>query len=110
MFFEHRLPPYLYREGREQMKTDKSEMNAFHRVVDTLCANKGLSQRKFADEIGISEVTLSRYLRGERKVQLMPFMRMCRILDINPESLYKTYLFACLEDRVARYREEHGRE
>lgn len=87
------------------MKTKQSDMNAFYRVVDTLCAKKGISHRELAERIGVGEVTLSRYLNGERKVQLSPFMSMCEVLDINPESLFKTYTYARLEQRVIRYRE-----
>lgn len=91
------------------MKTKCEDMNPFYRVVDTLCAKKGISHRVLAEKIGVNEVTLSRYLNGERKVQLSPFMGMCKVLDINPESLFKTYTYARLEQRVIRYREQTER-
>ena len=91
------------------MKTKQSDMNAFYKVVDTLCAKRGISHRELAEKMGVSEVTLSRYLTGERKVQLSPFMSMCEVLDINPESLFKTYTYARLEQRVIRYREQTER-
>ncbi|MBQ1296167.1 MAG: helix-turn-helix transcriptional regulator [Clostridiales bacterium] len=91
------------------MKTKREDMNPFYRVVDTLCAKKGISHRELAERIGVGEVTLSRYLNGERKVQLSPFMSMCKVLDINPESLFKTYTYARLEQRVIRYREQTER-
>jgi len=91
------------------MKTKCEDMNPFYRVVDTLCAKKGISHRELAERIGVGEVTLSRYLNGERKVQLSPFMGMCEVLDINPESLFKTYTYARLEQRVIRYREQTER-
>ena len=91
------------------MKTKCEDMNTFYRVVDTLCAKKGISHRELAERIGVGEVTLSRYLNGERKVQLSPFMGMCKVLDINPESLFKTYTYARLEQRVIRYREQTER-
>ena len=91
------------------MKTKCEDMNPFYRVVDTLCAKKGISHRELAERIGVGEVTLSRYLNGERKVQLSPFMSMCKVLDINPESLFKTYTYARLEQRVIRYREQTER-
>lgn len=92
------------------MKTKCEDMNPFYRVVDTLCAKKGISHRVLAEKIGVNEVTLSRYLNGERKVQLSPFMSMCKVLDINPESLFKTYTYARLEQRVIRYREQTERK
>lgn len=91
------------------MKTKCEDMNQFYRVIDTLCAKKGISHRELAERIGVGEVTLSRYLNGERKIQLSPFMGMCRVLDINPESLFKTYTYARLEQRVMRYREQTER-
>ena len=91
------------------MKTKCEDMNLFYRVVDTLCAKKGISHRVLAEKIGVNEVTLSRYLNGERKVQLSPFMSMCEVLNINPESLFKTYTYARLEQRVIRYREQTER-
>ena len=91
------------------MKTKCEDKNPFYRVVDTLCAKKGISHRELAERIGVGEVTLSRYLNGERKVQLSPFMGMCKVLDINPESLFKTYTYARLEQRVIRYRERTER-
>ena len=91
------------------MKTKQEDMNAFYRVVDTLCAKKGISHRELAEKIGVGDVTLSRYLNGERKVQLSPFMGMCKVLEINPEALFKTYTYARLEQRVIRYREQTER-
>lgn len=91
------------------MKTKCEDMNAFYRVVDTLCTKKGISHRELAERIGVGEVTLSRYLNGERKVQLSPFMSMCEVLDINPESLFKTYTYARLEQRVIRHRDQTER-
>lgn len=92
------------------MKTKCEDMNPFYRVVDTLCAKKGISHRELAERIGVGEVTLSRYLNGERKVQLSPFMGMCKVLDISPEALFKTYTYSRLEQRVIRYREQTERK
>lgn len=91
------------------MKTKCEDMNPFYRVVDTLCAKKGISHRALAEKIGVNEVTLSRYLNGERKVQLSPFMGMCKVLGISPEALFKTYTYARLEQRVIRYRDQTER-
>jgi len=82
-------------------------MNPFYRRIDELCVANGLTHRALAEAIGVNEVTLSRYLTGERKTQLAPFMAMCHTLHIEPDELYRTYLYANMERRVARYREEH---
>lgn len=92
------------------MKTKTEDMNVFYRVVDTLCVKRGVTHRELAERIGVNEVTLSRYLNGERKVQLSPFMSMCKVLDISPESLFKTYTYARLEQRVIRYRKQHEKK
>ena len=92
------------------MKTKYENMNPFYRVVDTLCAKKGISHRELAERIGVGDVTLSRYLNGERKVQLSPFMNMSRALEIDPEALFTIYTYARLEQRVNRYRELTERE
>ena len=91
------------------MKTKAEDMNAFYRVVDRLCVKKGITHAELAEAIGVNQVTLSRYLNGERKVQLSPFMGMCRVLEINPEALFKTYTYARMEQRVIRYREQTER-
>lgn len=81
-------------------------MNAFYHKIDELCIKNKITHRKLAEKIGVNEVTLSRYLTGERKLQLMPFMSMCKTLKIDPNALYKIYLFARMEERVAKYRTE----
>lgn len=82
-------------------------MNAFYHKIDELCVRHGKTHRQLAEDCGVNEVTLSRYLLGERTIQLMPFMAMCKALKIGPEDLYSTYLYARMEKRVAKYRAEH---
>ena len=82
-------------------------MNAYYRKVDELCVKRGIMHRALAEKIGISDVTLSRYLTCERSTQLCPFMSICEVFEINPEELYKTYLYARMEQLVAKYRAEH---
>lgn len=89
------------------MKTPIEKLNAFYHKVDELCVKHGITHRQLAEKCGISDVTLCRYLLGERSIQLMPFMAMCRALKISPEDLYSTYLYAGMEKRVAKYRKEH---
>ena len=82
-------------------------MNAFYNRVDELCIEKRITHRRLAEKIGVNEVTLSRYLTGERRFQLSPFMTMCKVLEVEPTDLFKTYTYAQMEIRVKRYREEH---
>lgn len=85
-------------------------MNDFYRLIDELCIEKRITHRRLAELVGVNEVTLSRYLTGQRKLQLSPFMMMCKTFDVKAEDLYKTYVYACLEDRVAKYRKEHEKK
>ncbi len=82
-------------------------MNEFYRKIDELCVEKRITHRALSKKIGVNEVTLSRYLSGQRKIQLAPFMAMCKVFEIAPEELYMTYVYSSLERRVAKYREEH---
>lgn len=84
-------------------------MNEFYRKIDELCVEKRITHRALSKKIGVNEVTLSRYLTGQRMMQLAPFMAMCKVFEIAPEDLYKTYVYSNLERRVAKYREEHER-
>lgn len=80
-------------------------MNEFYKQIDILCKRKGITHKELAEEIGITQTTLSRYLRMKRTINIYSFMRICKIFDILPETLYKTYLYASLEARVNRYKE-----
>lgn len=79
----------------------------FYHAIDKLCVNKGITHKELAEITGIHEVTLSMYLTGQRKISLSAFMALCKAFDVKAEDLYKTYLFSNIEQRVARYREEH---
>ena len=79
----------------------------FYHAIDKLCVEKGITHRRLAEIIGIHEVSLSRYLTGQRKITLSAFMSLCKAFDVKAEDLYKTYLFSNMKQRVARYRAEH---
>ena len=49
-----------------------------------------MSQKKFAEELGVSEATVSRYLRGERKPSVNVVWRIARILHTTPDYLLAT--------------------
>lgn len=79
----------------------------FYHVIDKLCIDKGITHRELAEIVGVSEVTLSRYLTGERTISLSVFMGLCKAFKITAEDLYKKYLFSNMKQRVEKYREEH---
>lgn len=82
----------------------KRNENAFYERVDNLCEEKCMTHRELAECIGVDPVSLSRYLTGERRMQLEPFMKMCETFDVPAEDLYQTYLYAEMMRRVIEYR------
>ena len=48
---------------------------------------KGWTQRRLAEEIGITEVTLSRYMSGTRQPTVYSLLRMSRVLGCTMEDL-----------------------
>ncbi|MBO4350058.1 MAG: helix-turn-helix transcriptional regulator [Proteobacteria bacterium] len=46
-----------------------------------------MSQREFADQLGVTEATVSRYLKGERKPSLNVIGKIAKILDTTPDFL-----------------------
>ena len=86
----------------------KKRLNTeFYHAIDVLCIDKHITHRELAEKVGVSEVTLSRYLTGERLISLSVFMGICKVFDIKAEDLYKTYMFSNMRQRVERYRKEH---
>lgn len=69
----------------------------FYHEIDKLCIKNKITHRKLAELVGVSEVTMSRYLTGERKLQLSVFMKMCKIFEITPDELYKIYMEQVVE-------------
>lgn len=54
---------------------------------------KGLSQEQVADYLNITQSTYSRIEKGESKTWTEYLERLCLILEINPEDLFKTDRF-----------------
>ena len=75
---------------RQRGQLHKRSNTEFYRAVDKLCTNKGINHQTLAREIGIAPDALSRYLTGRtKKIPLPLFMKICNVLDGNPEELYK---------------------
>lgn len=75
---------------RQRGQLLKRSNTEFYRAVDKLCTNKGINHQTLARKIGISPAVLSRYLTGRtKKIPLPLFMKICNVLDGNPEELYK---------------------
>ena len=46
-----------------------------------------MSQREFADQLGVTEATVSRYLKGERNPSLNVIGKIAKILNTTPDFL-----------------------
>lgn len=79
----------------------------FYYTIDKLCIKHGITHRRLAEIVGIDEVTLSRYLTGERIMTLSAFMGICKAFNVTAEELYKSYVYSNMRQRVAKYRAEH---
>ena len=48
----------------------------------------GLSQKDFAGQLGVTEATVSRYLKGERRPSLNVINKIAKILNTTPDYLF----------------------
>ncbi|MBO5318994.1 MAG: helix-turn-helix transcriptional regulator [Ruminococcus sp.] len=60
---------------------------AFLRVVKKKMGD--MTQKEFANELGITEATLSRYLTGQREPSLSMIVRMSEVLKCTTDDLLK---------------------
>lgn len=56
------------------------------RLVNEIRKQK-LTQKDFAEMIGITPVSLSRYIKGNRQPRKSNLMEMARVLEVSPEYL-----------------------
>ena len=56
--------------------------------IKELLEEKGISQRELAEMVGITEVSMSRYINGERTPKAPIAMKIARVLDVNIEDLF----------------------
>lgn len=55
-----------------------------------LLQDKGITQRELADVLGVTEVSVSRYISGKRTMKVPMAIRAARYLGVDVESLYDT--------------------
>ena len=55
-------------------------------LVDIL-ESKDMTQKRLADEIGVSPITISRYINGSRIPKLSVVYSICQVLDISMDTL-----------------------
>lgn len=63
--------------------TDEMWKNEFTRRLNKMILRKGILRKEFADLLGISECTMSRYITGNRIPNGYLLQRMSEILDCN---------------------------
>lgn len=73
------------------MFTDEQITTMFDRQVHRRLNALGIDQRELARRVGISEVSLSRYLNGRRDPGLSLIIRMAEALECEPSFLVDIY-------------------
>lgn len=49
---------------------------------------KGMTQKEFAEELGIIDTTVSKYIRGDRCPDIYRILKIANILDCDPNCLF----------------------
>ena len=65
----------------ERIKEEKKMNETFRQRVEERLKATGTTQRQFAEKLGVSEVTVSRWLSGERNPTLETLEKMAKVLD-----------------------------
>jgi DNA-binding Xre family transcriptional regulator len=96
----------LLDEKKKRAESEEWSNTEFYQAIDKLCAEKGITHKRLAEIAGIHEVTLSRYLTGQRKISLSAFIGICEAFGVKAEDLYKAYLFSNMEHETHKESEE----
>ena len=59
------------------------------RSIREILKTKGMSQRELADKVGITEVTLSRYINGDRTPKAPVAICIARVLGVDAEEIFE---------------------
>lgn len=62
-------------------------MDIFIKRLQKVLEEKNITQREFARLVGVTEVTISRYLNGERKPRIEIIDRMAEVLNVSTDYL-----------------------
>ena len=69
-------------------------INSFYRIIDERCQQMELTHKELAKMVGITEVTMSRYLHVNRVMSAFTWMKMCKVLNLDPDELIQVYYIA----------------
>lgn len=67
--------------------TDQEWRERFANKLSYMIQKRGCTQSEFAEEVGMSEVTLSRYVQGHRIPKANILADLARALDCDPSDL-----------------------
>lgn len=68
---------------------DHALLGAF---IRRLRLNAGFSQDEVTERLGFPQSFLSKVERGERQLQVVEFVLICRTLSLEPDEMLRTYL------------------
>ena len=80
--------------------------NTFGKRLSALLEERGMSQRELADKIGITEVSMSRYIRSERMPRATEIINMAKVLGVQTADLIDTeqpYISAPVGKKGVKY-------
>ena len=72
--------------------TDKEALIRFGEFIRSKRENLSLRQEEVAEQIGIKQSYYSRIERGERNVDLMLSLKICRVLNLDLKDYIKKYI------------------
>ena len=107
---DYRYDYYLRVEKPKRQKKSREEyerMNAFKKYVRECLKCLGMTQADLAESCGVTQGGVVRWLNLERDMKVTDFYQLCKTIGVDMEDLYKTYRYARMEMRIAKYREEH---
>lgn len=67
--------------------TELEFIEDFMKNLENLMYRQGISQNRLAEESGISQATISRYLKGERMPTLKAVINICCVLECDIDEL-----------------------
>jgi transcriptional regulator with XRE-family HTH domain len=68
---------------------DQKMRDCFSKNVKEIMLMRNMSQREFSEKLNITEVTLSRYLTGNRSPRMETIIRMAQVLDTTTDDLLR---------------------
>ena len=70
----------------------KEQTNSFGKRLDELIEKRGITRREFAAKIDITEVSLSRYISGEREPKASIVAKIAFCLNVSTDYLLEGYI------------------